>query len=104
MVASVGLHSPIPIPLYDLRREAEGVFVFGCERTDPTFFRDDLIPAALLRAIRYVPSWFLANGARSSFHVQDFSACPFWPEVCEPAEAFVLPTSLQNCSFSLISP
>jgi len=43
----------------------------------------------------------LANGARSSFHEGDFL---IWPEVCEPAEAFVPPTSLQNCSFSLISP
>jgi hypothetical protein len=70
----------------------------------PTFFRDDLVPAAMLRAIQYAPSWFLANGARSSFHEGDFLTWPFWPEVCEPAEAFVPPTSLQNCSFSLISP
>src|SRR4029077_6669731 len=89
-----------PLP----HREAEAGFVFVCERTDPTFFRDDSIPVATLRATRCLPSWFLANGARSSFHVPDFSAWLSWPEVCEPAAAFVQPTLLQTCSFSLIWP
>src|SRR4030095_3046884 len=85
-------------------REAEADFVFVCERTDPASFRDDSIPIAPLRATGCLPSWFLANGARSSFHVPDFSAWASSPEVCELAAVFVQPALLQTCSFSLMWP
>src|SRR5262249_40303885 len=56
------------------RREAEAVCVFVGERTDLTYFRDDLIPEKPLPATGCAPIWALPDVARFFFRVQDFSA------------------------------